>query len=305
MVAGGLGYRDPAYVAAMARGLRPLPLGASGGWLVERPVAASGLMDAMAPYPFLVCGDWQKLRGDIAAINRPLVTLTAVTDPLAGVSEAQLRLGFADVVRPYKAHFVIDLTRDPESFADPHHVGCARRALKKVSVERCAVPADHLAEWLPLYDNLVLRHAIGEAARISRQSFERQLRLPDITLFRATLAGTAAGMIMCMVQGENAYFHLGAYSDPGYRSKASYALVWSIIAHFTAQGFKTLSIGAGAGTHGDASDGLTAFKRGWASGTRMAYLCGAVLDPPAYAKLTAAVPGSANFFPAYRAADAT
>ena len=78
--------------------------------------------------------------------------------------------------------------------------------------------------------------------------------------------------------------------------------MWSIIEYFAAAGVKTLSIGAGAGAFGGGADGLTTFKRGWASGTRMTYLCGAIPDPGNYGALAAAAPRAVtNYFPAYRA----
>ena len=43
-------------------------------------------------------------------------------------------------------------------------------------------------------------------------------------------------------------------------------------------------------------DGLTRFKRGWATGERIAHLCGRVLDRAAYSRLA----GPSDWFPAYR-----
>jgi hypothetical protein len=48
-------------------------------------------------------------------------------------------------------------------------------------------------------------------------------------------------------------------------------------------------------------DGLSRFKRGWATGTRTAYLCGRVLDRREYERMVrAAGAGTTAYFPAYR-----
>jgi hypothetical protein len=298
------GYLDPAYAAAMSMDGRALALPRSGGAIVVRRIPGTDLMDAMAPHPFLVCLDWRRLGEDIADLKDQLVSLTAVTDPLSEVVQIDLRQGFPDLVRPYKEHYIIDLARPPESFVDPHHRGCARHALRKVSVERCEKPSDHLDEWLELYSHLVRRHSIRGPARLIEHSCRLQLQLPGLSMFRARRHGETIGAILCMAHGENAYFHLGAYNETGYRSMASYALVWTVIHHFAAAGCKTLSIGAGAGAAVDPTSGLTAFKRGWASGTKMTYLCGAILDLKAYRMLSAQTTITDDmYFPPYRSGE--
>lgn len=296
-----LGYLDPTYAQSMAADGRPVSLAKSGGWIIVRQIPGSHLKDAMAPHPFLVCRDWRGLIDDLAVLDPLLVSLVAVTDPLAEVKKSELQEIFHHLVRPYKEHFIMDLSRPLESFIHPHHLRWARRALRNVEVELCAEPLAHLKEWLDLYDNLIRRHEIRGLARLTEESLRLQFQINGLSVFRARRDGNTIGMILCMVEGEHGYFHLGAYNEAGYRSKASYALVWSIFQHFAGTDLKSLNIGAGAGAFGDADDGLTAFKRGWASGTRMTYLCGAIIDAKAYARLS--VPeqaGAALYFPPYR-----
>jgi hypothetical protein len=67
-----------------------------------------------------------------------------------------------------------------------------------------------------------------------------------------------------------------------------------------------LNLGAGSGVTADAAGGLTAFKRGWATGTRQAFFCGRVFDRTTYDALTAALPRSTSgYFPAYRCGEFT
>ena len=111
-------------------------------------------------------------------------------------------------------------------------------------------------------------------------------------------------MTLWYEQAPAAYYHLGAYDDAGYAHGAAYALFAAALAHFRGR-VPWLALGAGAGVTGDEGDGLTRFKRGWATGTRTAVLGGRVLDAAAYARLAAGRAADAGappgFFPAYRA----
>jgi hypothetical protein len=69
--------------------------------------------------------------------------------------------------------------------------------------------------------------------------------------------------------------------------------------HFAQAGVRWMALGAGAGTENDGSDGLTRFKRGWATETRTVYLCGRIFQQSTYAALVGAQ-ASTSFFPAYR-----
>lgn len=282
----------------------PISLSGSGGWLIMRRVPRTTFRDARAPYPFLVCRNWSRLEADLEALPVDLVSVTAVTDPFAELMPHDLERAFPFMVRPYKAHFVIDLKRPLESFADPHHLGCARRALRKLEVDLLSDPAAHLNDWLRLYSNLVVRHGIRGPTLMTEDAFRRLLRLPGLTVFRARWKGIPVGMIWCIDDGTRVWFHLGAYDNEGYRRNASYALVRCAIDHFAAAGCTVMNIGAGAGAFGDSNDGLTAFKRGWASGSRMTYLCGRIHNADIYVHLVAqTATGESKYFPAYRSGE--
>ena len=119
-------------------------------------------------------------------------------------------------------------------------------------------------------------------------------------MFRAVHQGVSVGMTLWYIQGEVGYYHLAAYSDVGYALRASFALFAGAIEYFATR-LRWLNLGAGAGIHSASSDGLTRFKRGWATGTRTAYLCGRICDPARYAEVVQArgVSG-ADYFPLYR-----
>ncbi len=138
-------------------------------------------------------------------------------------------------------------------------------------------------------------------AAFSPAAFARQFEVPGLVIFRASYRGAPAGMLLWYVQGEVAYYHLGAFGPLGYELQSSFALFWHAIEYFGAGGLRWLDLGAGAGVNGDASDGLSRFKRGWSTGTRTAYFCGRIFDPKAYARIARARGvADTGYFPAYR-----
>lgn len=293
------GYLHPNYAASLAEWGTPRPLAASGGWVLERAIAGTAARDAMGLYPLFTCGEWDGLGSDLAAVGREWVSLTAVTDPFAPVEEGQLREWFPDVCRPFKEHFVVDLTRPPDEFVHPHHLRNARAAAVRVDFQ---VPTPQLlARWVELYANLVARHGITGMTAFSPEAFARQFAVPGLVVQTATCDGACEGMVLWYTMADRAYYHLGAYSEKGYDLKASFALFRAALDHFAAVGVKWLNLGAGAGAAGDGDDGLTRFKKGWATGTKTAYLCGRVFDPDRYRELSAGQGGA--YFPAYRAGE--
>lgn len=294
------GYAHRAYAESLAEVGTPQPLPRSGGWLLRRAIEGFPAADAMGCYPLFCCPDWSRLREDLDELEGRLVSVALVADPFGAHTPDLLRDCFGDVVVPFKEHYVVDLERDVEQFAHPHHRRNARRALREIEVEECDAPSRLLDDWAALYATLVARHDVRGVAAFSRESFAGQLRVPGCVAFRASLGGETVGMLLWYAQGEVAYYHLGAYSERGYEARASFALFSRAIAEFARRGLRWLCLGGGAGAS-DASSGLGRFKSGWATGTRTAYFCGRVLDREAYARIVAAkgvVP--TRYFPAYR-----
>jgi hypothetical protein len=209
---------------------------------------------------------------------------------------------FCDIAAPFKEHFVVDLSRPPETFVHPHHRRNSRKALNRMHVEECAQLETCLEDWTTLYTELEARHHITGMAAFSRESFAGQWRVPGLIAFRAVLNGGTVGMLMWYRQENRAYYHLGAHSSLGYETGASFALFDYSLDYFARQGLAWLDLGAGAGTRADMKSGLSRFKRGWATGTRTAYFCGRILNPERYAaeiKRTGQA-ASSDYFPAYR-----
>jgi hypothetical protein len=292
-------YQSGQYAASLAEFGTPRRLPGSGGWVLERPIPGLDDRDAMGPYPLFACGRWDRLAGDLAGLG-DLVSLVLVADPFGEVDPATLGACFNRGAVPFKRHHVVELGPPVEALAGPHHRRNARKAFPLLAVERVEAPARYRDDWVGLYEILVRRHQIRGIGAFSAGSFARLFEVPGLVAFRAEAGGATIGMLLWMVQGDVAYYHLGAYDEAGYQRNASFALFWRSIEWFTGR-VRWLDLGAGAGLV-DEPGGLDRFKAGWATGTRTAYLCRHACRPDRYeaiARARGAVDSS--FFPAYRA----
>jgi hypothetical protein len=258
----------------------------------------------MGPYPLFACHDWSELRNDVRALEGQFVALSVVVDPFEQDDPAILRAIFPDVVVAFKDAYVTNLGRPPESYISSHHRRNVRKARQEVRTEVCESPGSRLEEWTQLYAHLIARHEITGLRAFSRSAFARQLQVPGLTMLRAVIEHETVGMLLWYERNGVAYYHLGAHSPRGYDAMASFALFACAIEHFSQRGLEWLYLGGGAGIDGESKDGLSRFKKGWATGARPLYFCGRVLDREAYARLAARRPGpKADYFPAYRAGE--
>ena len=174
-------------------------------------------------------------------------------------------------------------------------------ALGRLTVEELAEPVQYLETWCGLYAELIRRHGLRGMSRFSREAFELQFAVPGLVAFRAVDdEGDTVGMLLWYRQGEIGYYHLAAYSETGYATKASYALFWSSAVRLR-DDLRWLSLGAGAGESCDGTDGLTRFKKGWSTSVRPTYLGRHVARPDRYEALCGGQ-GGTGYFPAYREA---
>ena len=297
------GYAHPDYVASLAEFGDPVRLADCEGWLLRRTIPDSPRADAMGPYPFFTCRDWRRLPEDLDRLDG-LVSVMLVADPF-GDHDAELLSGcFPDLLKPYKDQFVADLSRSPETFVSRHHRRYARAALSTVDVKRAESPIEWLDDWTGLYEVLVERHGIRGVAAFSRQSFAAQLEVPGMVAYGAIHQGRIVGMLLWYERGSVASYHLGAFSDEGYRLKCSFALFWHALNDLASRDLRWAHLGAGAGVASGAQSGLTEFKQGWSTTTRRAWLCGRIYDREAYDEL-ARLRGSGDSgrFPSYRSGE--
>jgi hypothetical protein len=294
------GYLHPSYAESLSEFGEPRRLQRSGGWILKRPVQGFQAFDGMGIYPLFLCEDWHSLRADLEEDGNDLVSLAVVADPFGEYDLDGLRLRFPDLVIPFKQHFVVD-TQVAGAIGSERHRSYARKATQSLAVEQVDRPFELRDEWLGLYRALSERHHITGVAAFSERSLREQLNVPGIVAFRATHMNENVGMTLWFRHGDRAYYHLGAYSDTGYKLHASYALFWYAIRHFREAGLAWLNLGGGAGLHPDGRDGLSQFKRGWSTGTRTAYFCGRIFNRELYRDLSEACGQfQSAYFPAYR-----
>jgi hypothetical protein len=292
------GYLSSLYAGSLREFGQPIYLPNAGGWLIERPVPATSLKDGMGCYPVFCCENWNRLAGDIRHLSHRLVSVVLITDPFAEVDVLRLKDEWTIVV-PYKKHYVINTDAKTADFVSKSHNHHSMRALRQVSVEMCLNPTDYLDDWCRLYQVLSRRHSIKGLRCFSRRAFEAQLATPGMVMFKATMKGEVVGLDLWYVQEDVARGHLAAYTEAGYELRVSYALKWAIIDYFRD---RVAWIDLGAGRLADQSDGLSAFKKGYANDAKQTWLCGFVLRPTEYEGLSALSNRgtSIDYFPKYR-----
>jgi hypothetical protein len=293
------GYLHPSYAFSFDDIATPRELPGCGAWILEHGIPGSHLTDATGCYPLFCCRDWTRLPQDLADLAGQLVSFTLVTDPFGGFNVSDLQRIF-ELVRPYKRHYVRDLANDAGVAAPRRHRRNTAHAARALTLSRVDEPRRFADEWVALYGLLVERHGLTGLHAFSRRCLERQLAVPGLRMFSATVDGSVVGLHLWYVQEDVAYGHLGATSPLGYELMASYALYAFAVDQLRVE-VRWLALGGAAGdADDDEADGLSRFKRGWATGTRRVYLCGKVLQPDAYRRLAGDAPADMEYFPAYR-----
>jgi hypothetical protein len=298
-----IAYLHPRYARSLSAFGEPLKLPRCDGWLLRRDIPGADAADAAGCYPLFACRDWSRLGEDVDALEG-VVSVVLVTDPFGRFAREELEPHF-DEVRPFKSHFVVDLTEPVERVASRHHRYYARRALRELEIEQQVRPADLLDEWTGLYAGLVKRKGLRGIQAFSRHAFATQLQLPGAVMLVARLDGELVGADWYYVNGAVAYRHLAASSPEGYRVSASYALQWRAIELLAELGVRSLDIGGAPGLSEQPDDGLRQFKKGWSTHTLPTYLATRVLDRRRYDELSHGAGAADGYFPAYRAMEVT
>lgn len=303
MVTDFIGYAHPRYALSLQEFGEPLELPRCGGWILARPIPGTPYKDAMGCYPLFACRHWTKLHEDLEDVGSDLVSIAIVTDPFSGIAPAYLEQCF-DLVKPFKTHYVVDLSYPLNSVVSKVHRKNARRSLEVMDVEVCFQPAQYLNDWIRLYDYLISRHNIKGINAFSPKCFEIQLNMPGMVMFLGRRGGEIVGANLVLIHDQEAHYHLGAYTNEGYRIRASYGIFWQMLIYCQEQGIRYLSLGGAAGIEGDRNDGLARFKRGWSNDRRMVYFCGRVFDREKCEFICRQYQiANVDYFPAYRAGE--
>lgn len=298
------GYASLAYAQALPQMGQPLRLPTSEAWLLQQEIDATGYMDVRGAYPLFCCADWQNLQVDLAALDESIAAVSLVTDPFGQYDEALLQKCFPDRAFRFKTHYLVDLSEPPASFIAKHHLRNVAKAQGALEIFEAPDSNAYLDVWCGLYENLVKRHNLRGLQAFSYISFARQFEVPGLRVFVAKERDTVVGMLLCITQGDYSYYHLAAYSDRGYKLRASFGLFMHSFEVLAEDGIQKLNLGGAAGllNAGSKENGLARFKRGWSNAVRDVWFCGRVLNRDAYEALCRQHDGPKNgFFPAYRA----
>ena len=271
------GYLSPQYAGSLGAIGRSIPLESSKGYLLKRTIDNFPYNDAIGCYPLFCCSNWDMLGNDLNNIQDSIVSVALVTDPLGEYSFSKLKAIFTDVCYPYKTHYLVYLELYDFDHVQKNHRRNAESALKSLQIERLEKPDKYFDDWIELYHNLVIRHAIKGFADFSEESFKKQFATDGLIMYRASYNDTTVGMVMFYEMNNNVYYHLGAYSDDGYSKRASFAIFKVAIEYFKYRGYK------------------------WLNATGTAYFCGKIINKEAYQKMCLKKNISGNgYFPLYR-----
>lgn len=296
------GYLHPLYAQSFSEIGEPVFLPQAKGWLIKRHIPGSEYFDAMGPYPLFACENWDYLTEDLNNLRDELVSVSLVIGSFSDYSKEQYAKYF-DIFYPYKDHYYLDTSVPFDQSISKWSRRDARRALKDVSVDLVTSPDIDLDQWVGLYDNLIKRHNIKGIRAFSRDSFAKQLSVPNTYFFRAWHNQDLVGGNLYYLQGDVAYGHLLALTDEGYRLGASHAIKWIAIQHLS-KVVRYINFGGSTGNKQGEISGLDRFKLGWTNASAKSYYCGKILDKQKYDQLVKQnSPGDGGWFPEYRFGD--
>lgn len=286
--AGRYGYRHPSYAEAFVEAGEVRHLRRSGSWLLTRTIPGSERRDAVVGYPHLVCTDPRALPEDLreTAALADVVTVSALTDPLASLDEELLRPSFPDLVRVDAQHYLVDLV---SFWPARDHRRAAREALRRLDVEVEDAPASLPGRWAALTDVPLPGVELG----LSEGALARMLALPGGVAFSAVAEDGPVALAVVYISGDDATVHALTSTPLGEELGARHALVQTMAQDMAGRGLRFLDLGT--------AESDPAFMDGWTETLRPSFRCGRVVDRVAHEQLTAAAGTSGSgAFPAYR-----
>lgn len=288
-------YAGEAYARSLAHIGAPLAVPEWGGHVLVRPTQCGTREDATGPYPLAVLAPDADVAAGLARLKAAgLVSVVQVLDDRLRPALAAMEDAGA-TVRRFKSHFVHDRSLGPVAYGK-HHRYELKRALARTSVAEIRL-ADHLPGWIDLYGQLVARHGLGGLHDFPGGHHETLAGLAGLRTFGAFVEGRLVSAHLFVTHDGHAMSHLAASAPAGYQTGAAYAV--NDLALTEMADCAVVNFGGGAGTGDDPADGLVRFKKGFSNCLEPSYLFSAILDPEAYAALSARNAGT-GFFPAYR-----
>lgn len=296
------GYLNPLYVQSFSEIGEPIFLPRSKGWLVKRQIPGTKYFDAMGPYPLFFCERWDQLPNDLEEIRDEILSFSFVIGPFEEFNFEDYKSYF-DICRLYKKHYIYDTKIPLETSVNKYSQRDARRALRDVDIDLVVAPQINLDEWVNLYESLVKRHQVTGIRAFSRESFARQIAIPNTHFFRAWHNNELVAGNLYYIQNNVAYGHLLALTEKGYELGASHAIQWVALQHFRNE-VSWVDFGGGTGSSQGNLSGLDKFKMGWSNKIGKSYFCAKILNRKRYAWLVQqSASADDGWFPAYRHGD--
>ena len=293
------GYLHPLYAQSFSAIGTPIFLPKSKGWLIKREIPGTPFFDAMGPYPLFFCEHWQHLIDDLEDQSDQLISVSLVIGPFSNIPIKEFGQ-FFEVFYRYKDHYLLDTSLPLTESISKYSRRDARRALKDVTVEHKISPDIDLNEWVDLYNHLIMRHNISGIRAFSRESFAKQIAIPNTHYFRAVHNGKIVGGNIYYLHQNVAYGHLLALSPLGYSFGASHAIKWIAIQHLSKM-IRWINFGGGTEKDGANQNGLDSFKLNWTNSIKKSYFVGKILQKEIYDHLTdLSDDAQDNWFPSYR-----
>ena len=288
-------YASEAYSTALAEDSECVRLSDLNTWAILRPIPGTSHVDAVGPYPFSPLQNPPPNSDAFSALrDSGAVSVTFVTDALR--MDTEWLSDCFDLARPYKRHYIVDRRTGGPSPSN-HHRYEVKRALAKCQARRISL-AEHLDEWIGLYDVLVRRRGLTGVHAFPRSYFERLSTLAELVTVGAFADERLVSCHLWIISGEVAYSHLAASNEDGYARGAAYAVydhAFSILSTC-----EVIDLGGVPDNASAARDGLARLKRGFANRECHNWICGKVLRKDVYETLCAESENGA-YFPAYRA----
>lgn len=293
------GYHHPLYSASLSEFGTPIYLPKSNGWLIRRKIPGTSYYDAIGPYPLFFCDNWNSLTEDFDDLKDNLISISFVIAPRSMQSLNRFQSYF-DIFRPYKDHYILDLSQPLNQTISKNKRRNSQRALRILDVNHTVAPNINLEKWIELYDCLIERHNIKGIRAFSRDAFSKQLKIPNTHCFWANHQGKLVGGNLYFLQNNTAYAHLSAFNRQGYEFGASYAIKWEAMTVLKDK-VQWINFGGGTDIKRSHSNGLELFKKGWSSQTEQSYFCGKILNMNIYREIEQQKVGTPEeWFPAYR-----
>jgi len=234
----------------------------------------TGLRQATGLRPIASLDPDCDIRGGLDHLRREgIASVSLVTDPLWCPDLAVLQQEFTSC-RPFKQSYFIDRETERVHLRKRHR-NMVNRARRAVEIRSVAL-ADHLEEWLRLYQHNVQTRQIAQP--FSPAYFDRLLEVAGLETLAVLVDGQIVTMTLWVRYGDIRYYHDGASSEAGFETSASYAAFGHVIE--TATDVRYLVLGGSAHFRDEPQDGLAVFKRGFANASATSYLCSAVLNRP-------------------------